>query len=375
MRQPLVAVLLCSLLVHTLVSSIYSYRHGLYGQIADSARRLARLSYGARPPADPQTKPPPPRPAEVRTLVLVAVTESPLSLRGSVAAGARLRLGFGLPGVVRAVRVREGDKVRRGQLLATLQAAGPQAQVLSAAVALDKTRRDNALAEHLETTGAGTALSRQDARTKLQSAEASLAVANETLQRTRLIAPVSGIVYQRLVEPGEAINVGTPILLIDETQRPVVKVGVTDRDLGRLRTGQRAHVSIETLPPSEVLASISSIAPSPDPSDGQYLVQLTPDPQQREPLRPGTLATVHFEDAPAATLQVPLDALVHRRERDWVAVVEGSAGHEVAHLRAITTGRIAGKAATVIAGLQPGERIITEGAAFLQDGQSVQPSD
>jgi RND family efflux transporter MFP subunit len=240
-------------------------------------------------------------------------------------------------------------------------------------VALDKTRRDDALAEHLASSGAGTTLSRQDARTKLQSAEASLAVANETLQRTRLVAPVSGIVYQRLVEPGEAVNAGAPVLLIDETQRPVVKVGVTDRDLTRLRTGQRARVSVETLPASEVSAAISSIAPSPDPTDGQYLVQLTPDPGA--PLRPGTLATVHFEDAQAATLQVPLDALVHRRDRDWVAVVEGGDGHQVAHLRAITAGRIAGKAATVLLGLRPGERIITEGAAFLRDGQSVQPSD
>jgi len=372
MRQPLAAVVFGTLLVHTMVSSVYLYRQGLYGQIAASARRLLGLSNGALAPQGPPPEPPSP-PAEVRTLVLAAETGSPLSLRGSVVAGARLRLGFGLAGVVRAIRVRDGDKVHRGQLLATLQAAGPQAQVLAAAVALDKTRRDDALAEHLQSTGAGTSLSRQDARTKLQSAEASLAAANETLQRTRLLAPAAGIVYQRLVEPGEAVSAGAPVLLIDETQRPVVKVGVIDRDLSRLRTGQRARVSVETVPPSEVSASISSIAPSPDPATGQYLVQLTPDPGA--PLRPGTLATVHLEDAPAATLQVPLDALVHRRDRDWVAVVEDSDGQKVARLRAITTGRIAGKAATVLLGLRRGERIITEGAAFLKDGQPVHPSD
>jgi RND family efflux transporter MFP subunit len=155
----------------------------------------------------------------------------------------------------------------------------------------------------------------------------------------------------------------------------VVKVGVIERDLLRLRAGQHATLLLESIPQSEVQAVISSIASSPDPIDGQYLVQLNPSDRQRGLLHPGALVVVRFEDEQSSALQVPLDALVRRQDQDWIFIVEGTSGQQAAHLRAISAGPITGRSVSILSGLRPGERIISEGAAFLKDGQPVHPLD
>lgn len=321
--------------------------------------------------------PPPPM---VRTAVVSASAAPPLTVRGPLVAGSRLRLGFKTPGVIRAVHVKEGEAVRKGQLLARLDSADAAASARAAQAVRDRARREWQRSVKLADEGAIAASTREDAKSALVAAEASLAVAWEGLKGMQLTAPVPGTVFKRLAEPGETVGAGAPVLILDETQRPVVKLGVTDRDLKRLAKNQPATLVLEATGAS-LPGVVSTLAGSPDTADGLYAVEVTPlrdrarpdgkaDKRPDETLPLGTLVSVRFEANTEQTIRVPLEALVHRNDKDWIFVVEGGPEPK-ARIRPIGVGRSEGKDVVVSSGLSGGERIVTEGAYFLMDGQAV----
>ena len=293
--------------------------------------------------------------------------EGPLTLRGIVSARSRMRMGFRQPGILASVAVREGDAVRSGQVLAHLDDSDARAQVQAATALRDKARRDAERAARLASEGAVPTSLRDDALNQLQASEAQLSIAQEALHRTRLVAAASGTVFQRVAEPGESLGAGNPVLIVDETAKLLLKVGVTDRDLKRVKEGQPVTVTPEdggvAFP-----ARVNSVAAAPSPEDGLYLVEITPTSARK--LTAGVLMQVRFDGPQLQAVRIPLDALVHRQDRDFVFLLEGN-NPPKARLHPVEVGKGEGKALLLRGGLKGGERIVAEGAYFLQDGQAV----
>ena len=309
--------------------------------------------------------PSPPPPPLVRTFEVTRRGDEPLELRGSVTSQSRIRLGFKQPGVVAAVRVKEGDRVAAGQLVARLDDVDARSQLRMAVAGRDKARRDADRAARLAEEGAVPTGARDDAMSQLEAAEAQVAQAQDALERTRLLAPAAGAVFVRLAEPGETIGAGSPVVVLDTTRTLVVKAGATLRELQTLALGQAATLAEEDGAAS-LPGRVTSIATTPSPADGLYLIEVTP--QAETPLRPGTLLRMRFAGAQARSLRIPLEALVHRQDRDFVFLVE--AGPRVRQLP-IEVDRAEGGEVVVRTGLSGGERVVAEGAYFLEDGQTV----
>lgn len=310
----------------------------------------------------------------VLTVTLRARAEPPLTRRGAVTSGARLRLGFDAPGVIAALPVRTGDVVKRGQLLARLKDGDAAAALHAAEAHRARAQRDDGVAGTLLGSGAVSANQREEARSALQVAAANASFAAESLGQRRLVSPIAGTVLQRLAEPGEAVGPGTPVLLLEDTQRLVVKVGVNERDLPRVKAGQRATLVMDGVD-GTTPASVSSVAPAPG-DDGLYAVDVSPGPGPSALFRPGSLLTVRFEDAAAApSIRVPFDAIVHRDEKAWVFLVTGAPAAPEAVLREVSFDRADGKEVHVRSALKDGDRIVREGAYFLRDGQPVRLLD
>ncbi len=320
---------------------------------------LVLLCCGRHPDAG---APPPPL---VEVVALAASTDQPVELRGSAAARSRIRLGFKQPGVVAEVRAQEGDAVRQGQLLATLDEVDARAQLRVAAAHREKARRDAERAARLVAEGALASSVRDDAQSQLEAAEAQVAQAEDALARTRLLAPSAGTVFARLAEPGETVGAGTPILVLDTTGLLVVKAPATERERQALRVGQAARLTGDA---GEAFPGrVTSIATTPNAADGLYTVEVTPEAGRR--LLPGTLLRVRFEPGrKAAELRIPLEAVVHRQDRDFVFVLQ--AGGTVRQV-AVEVDEAEGREIVVRSGLEGGERVVAEGAYFLQDGQRV----
>ncbi len=333
--------------------------------------RLALLALGltinVACTAAPHPQPPPP--PLVRTYRVAPAAGDALELRGQVAARSRVRLGFKQGGVVDAILVREGDRVASGQLLARLDDVDARSLVRMARTARDKARRDSERAVRLAREGAlATSLS-DDAQSQLEATEAQLLQAEDALNRTRLTAPVPGTVYMRTAEPGETVGAGSPVIVLDSTSALEVEAGATLDQARALRPG----LAVSLIPDegTPVPGRVTSVATSPNAGDGLYAVSVTPD-KTPTAWRPGALFRVRFQPPNVSpTARIPLEALVHRQDKDYVFVVTPGSPEATVRIRPIVAGAAEAHEIAVASGLTSGEEIVAEGAYFLQDGQPV----
>jgi RND family efflux transporter MFP subunit len=306
----------------------------------------------------------------VRAHTAVASPAMALALRGTVAAAHRVRLGFKLGGVIAALAVEEGQHVKRGQVVGRLDDLTARAAVRAAQAARDKAKRDALRAERLAGEGALPTSLRDDARTGLEAAEATLATAREALQRMQLVSPAAGTVFARLAEPGETVGPGMPVLVIDSTERLTIRAGATESELARLAPGLAATLVLAD--GASLDGRIKRLARTPNIEDGLFTVTVTPDDADQPKLLTGALVRVLVATTTERrVIRVPIDSVVHRRDRNYVFVLEPATSGPRARLRPVVVGRISGIEVVVTEGLDGGERIVAEGAYFLQDGQAV----
>ena len=302
----------------------------------------------------------------VRMVHAAPAMEDAVVLRGAVVPRERLRLGFKAPGLLKSLTVREGERVRAGQLLAILDNVDALSQAGVARASLERARREAERAERLVREGALPAVQWEDAKTQLESAEALWKQAADGIHRTRLLSPIPGTLHQRLAEPGEIVGAGVPVLVVDSTDRPLVRVGVTVRELSLLRVGMAARILVPGALPRE--ARIIGVAASPG-DDGSYGVDVAP---LAGTLQCGTLVQVKVAVPPRyGSIRIPFSALVNRQGRDLVAVLHSEDGTLKVRLRPVEVERADGQGVTLSQGVAPGERLVAEGAFQLQDGQAV----
>jgi multidrug efflux pump subunit AcrA (membrane-fusion protein) len=165
-------------------------------------------------------------------------------------------LAFKVGGVLSAVLVEPGQRVKRGQVLATVDPAEFSASAAQAKDGLAKADRDLARATALSREGAIPKATLDDAATAASLARESLRVATFNERHTLLVAPAAGVVDRRLVEPGEIVAPGRPVVAFLGTERGwVVDVALSDRQAATLETGQEARVSFDALPDAIVRAT------------------------------------------------------------------------------------------------------------------------
>src|SRR5262249_7984151 len=211
--------------------------------------------------------------AAARPVRIAAVAESSLSRpvtgTGTLGAKDELTLSFKVGGVVARVLVDAGDRVPRGQVLATLERREIDAAVAKARSAEEKAARDVARFERLYTDSVVTLVQLQDARTVLRAARADLDAATFNQRHATIVAPAAGAVLGRRANPGELVASGTPVLTLASAARgAVLRVGLPDRDVVRVRAGNPAAVRFDAYPDRVFAGRVREIAAAATPGTG-----------------------------------------------------------------------------------------------------------
>lgn len=348
------------------------------------------------PDAPAATEPPvvevPVRLAEVRREKIAR----PVHAAGRVGYSAETRLAFKVGGVVATMLVDEGAPVRRGQLLARLDPREIDAQVSSAESARAKAERDLERARVLRREDVVPGEVLENATTAAEVARAGAAAARFNRRFSEVRAPADGVVLARLVEPGEVVGPGTPVLLLGAAERGarpagqegaaggagrVVRLGVADRDVVRLAVGDPATIRLDALPGHELAGVVDEIAPAATPATGSFevtvrLTGLAPgatssaaplDPARIASLAAGLVAEVAI--APRATTElatVPLAALVEA-DGSRGRVYAASADRRRAVARPVEIAFLAGDRVAIAGGLEGITQVVSEGASYLDD--------
>lgn len=326
----------------------------------------------------------PVKPALTVTVATPQQGELPLTLSasGNIAAWQETLIGAEVNGLrLSDVRVKVGDVVKAGQVLATFMADTVQADVAQqkAAVAEAEAARDEATANanrarSLADTGA---LSKQQveqylnaARTadaRLQSAQAALAAANIRLKHTQVVAPDDGVISARMATLGAVAQPGQELFRLIRDGRLEWRGEVAAADLARVKPGQRV---VLTLPGNgstgKAVGRVRQVAPTIDERTRNGLVYV--DLTEKGSARAGMYVKGDFELGSASGLTVPQQAVVVRDGFSHVFTV--GADNRVSRIR-VTTGRRNGDRVEILQGLKAEQAVVAAGAGFLNDGDLV----
>jgi membrane fusion protein, multidrug efflux system len=313
----------------------------------------------------------PAKPVTVTPVHYIEVEETVRTV-GRVMFESEAVLSFKTAGIVKEIRVDEGQTVEQGQLLAQLDLEEIESQVLQARTAFEQAQREFDRTEKLFNDHVATLKQFEEAETRLVIARSRLRAAEFNLEHSSIVAPADGEILKRFIEAHEMVQTGTPVFLFGANNvSRVVRAGVTDRDVLKLRVGDEAIVAVDAYPNADFPARVRRIAGMANPRTGTYEVELQVDNQNHR-LSSGFVARVVITPSEKKKAHViPLEALVEAdRDRGYVYAYDRDS--DTARRVDVTIARIMNNAVAVSDGLEGVIEVIVEGAAYLADGQPVQ---
>ena len=296
---------------------------------------------------------------------VAAVGEVPLIVEatGVVVSAREVVLASKVLAAVKVLNVREGALVAAGEVLAVLDD-----RELAADVERAEAERRNAKSrlERLTSVAADGLVAPQtleDAERSLRVAEAAREAAAALLASTTIRAPFDGVVTDRLVEVGDMATPGRPLLKIEDGRALRLEVTVAGDDVGLIRMRQPVEAVIDALGPVPLAGTVAMIVPRAEASTQSVVVKV--DLPRAPGLKSGLYGRARFPVGRAVALTVPVAAISAVGALDRIFVVDPNG---VLRARLVRVGRRYGDRVEVRSGLEPGERVLADGARGVDGG-------
>lgn len=324
------------------------------------------------------------RPALVVTVGGVAAGNA-RAYAGEVRARYEVDLAFRVGGKLIERRVNLGERVRKGQLLASLDPADLRLSATAAAAQLAATEADLALArteyERAQTLVAQKFISSSalDARrTQFEAAQARRAQAQATHDVAQnqsgyasLVAPRDGVVTAAPVEAGQVVAAGQSVLRIADPAEREVLVWIPEARVSGLKPGALAQVQVWSQPGKTYAGVLRELAASADAATRTYAARISVKDADEALSLGATAAAAFAGDAGAGAIELPLAAVMRgEQERARVWVVDAQ---DQVQAREVVVARWQDDRVVLASGVQAGERVVSVGAHALSPGQKVRP--
>jgi len=273
--------------------------------------------------------------------------------------------------LVTAIAVEEGDRIRRGQVLARLQDDEQRSELAKVRAELDKARREYEREKRLHAESLISEQQFNDATYNLEQLELRLADAERELSYTEVRSPIDGTVTRRLIRRGDPVTIGQHLFDVVDFDSLVARVYVPEKHLRDLRAGIVARIAAPSLARDDYRGSVDRVAPVVDPKTGT--VKVTVDVGAQPGLRPGLYVDVDLVTAVHAdTLLVPKRALVYDNDQMFVFRVNGDDRAERVRVIPVLTDRTWVETAE---GLVEGDRIVVAGQTGLKPDTLLAPRE
>lgn len=298
------------------------------------------------------------------------------SYSGTVAEENGTPLAFTVGGTVTSIRVKVGDRVSKGQLIATVDDTSLRNSLqMSRATRLQAEDAHRRL-KQLHDKGSLPDIKWVEAESQLAQAQAAEKIAEKALADARLYAPYSGVISEKLSEVGQVAAPGVPVARLVTTQTLNVMLSVPEGDVAAISLGQRALVTVAALDNRAYEARVVEKGVVADAVSRSYQIKLRVSAPGKD-LLPGMVTKVEMilnnphsalNSEPSNLITVP-SRLLQLADDNGCFVWVDEAGKAVR--RRVTVGEFTATGVTVTQGLRPGDRIITEGQQKLCDGTAV----
>jgi len=311
--------------------------------------------------------------------VSTATVPAALSFTGVIAAQQAADISSQILAPIAELRVREGDRVTRGQILVRLSSAALAAGVQQAESQVAAARQQESAAAAQERLASETfaryqtldqrhsvtphefdqvrtgfeaaQAQHQAAAAQVQAAQSAAAQSRANQSFTVITAPFAGVVSAKFVDAGAMATPGTPLLRIEDTRQHEVDIQVNESMLAKLRPGSLVQVITGSANPTE--ARIREIVPSADPAAHTFTVKIALPASTG--LYSGMTANVVVPTGQQTAITLPRSSIRERGQLDSVLALDGSSA---AQIRYVNLGRLFGDRVEVTGGLNPGDRVL-----------------
>jgi len=331
--------------------------------------------------------------AQVEVVKFAAMPET-IEVMGTVRARTSAVVSARIPGTVSVLRVREGDRVRKGQLLAQLDAQENVATAAVATAGIDEAQRglDEAMTrkkladttfERYHNLFIEQAVTRQEfdsrqtekdlaaqgvarAEARLKQAREGSRAASTMAGYTRVIAPISGIITTKQADLGASVFPAQPLMTIEDEGSYQLELAIPESLSVKVKPGTAVQVSLDT-PNTNFAAHVTEVVPSADPASRTFTAKIA---LNQKGLKSGMFGRGAVNLGTTANrLLVPRQAVMERGSLTSLWVVDKD---NIARMRLVKVGAVVGSRVEIASGLSDGERVVTGGGEKVSEGSKVE---
>ena len=320
-------------------------------------------------------------PVQLLTLNGQIAATNVINVSGQFTTDDEVMLSFKTSGIIQSLLVKEGDAIKQGQLLATLNPVEIDAQVKQAQLSYDKSVRDHQRIQNLYKDSVATLEQLQNAQTAVDIAQEQLKSAQFNRSHSQIRAQANGFVLRKLASEGQMVQAGTAIFETNGAQSGnwMLRVPVSNKEWAAIRLQDKAQVEVESIPGKVFNGVISRKSEGINAANGSFIadIRLTGE-------KPAAIAFGMFGKAkispviPAATTgngpwNIPYDALLEGDGNKGFVFV--TTDNKTAHKVTVTIAGMEKDRVIISDGLQNAGSLIISGSAYLTEGSPISISN
>lgn len=308
-------------------------------------------------------------PIKVKTTEIKAVDGGyEVSYAGIVKSSQKSIMAFSLPGTVKAVYVGNGQKVKKGQLLAELNSEVQQS-TYDAALSTEKQAQDAYdRLKKLYDNGSLAEIKWIEVQTTLQKAKSMLVIAGETLKKTRLTSPIDGYITNKKLDEGSTVVMDVPVMEVVDLNSSEIEVAIPEKEIAGFRVGQEATVVIDALGGYSFKAKIKEKGVVGSSLSHTYDLRMSPETKNEE-IRPGMICEVRFCSCDTnRVVVIPQQVVQINSEGEHFVWIDNNG---IAERRTVQPGKFSKNGVIIKEGLKDGDIIVTEGTLKISNGMKI----
>ncbi|WP_263078668.1 efflux RND transporter periplasmic adaptor subunit [Endozoicomonas sp. Mp262] len=301
----------------------------------------------------------------------LALIERPIEAIGTLSANQSIDITPQVSGRVTALNLNDGKKIKRGDLLVSLDHREQTAKVKETKVSLADQQRK---LSYMNTLFQRKAVSKDELeaqQAQVNLLQATLLAEKARLDHYTLVAPFDGVLGFNNTGLGAFINSGTTLTTLDDISSVKLDIELPEAALDEVKPGTSLTAYARAWPDTTFTGTITSINPRINPQNLTFKVRAILDNSKRQ-LRPGMLMTINVQRPATEAIAVPSRSVLFQGNSRYVYVV---GENNIAEKRFIETDLTLGDQITITKGLTPGETIVDQGVVKVRDGYPVKNLD
>lgn len=350
-----VRFLIVIVLLGLILGGIFGYKFYQFGQMKEM-----------------MSQPQPPTPVSA-TIAQTEQWTPAIKSVGSVEAVNGIQVANEVPGVIKEIGFESGDTVEQGDVLIRLDSEIDEAALRTRRAEAQLAAQEFKRIEDLLPRRAVSQSQYDEAKANYDAARARVNEAEAQLNKKVIRAPFDGTLGLRLVDQGEYVPTGTPIVEINMLDPIYLDYTLSERDLPRVDRGYGVEVTVAAVPGETFTGEVSAINTSVNPETRTVRVRATlANPESK--LRPGMFATVMTRQPDdEAVLTLPRTAVSYNTYGDYVFLIgKNDSDQLTVTRRSVETGEVRGERVAITKGLQEGDQVVAKGLLRLRAGQPIE---